>query len=106
MTEKERIADFIVSLERGYGELCDQIAREARAEKVPIIRPETASFLQTMTAAAAPKAILEVGTAVGYSALLMAQAMPEGCRITTIEKYEKRIFVCSGIRRRDVRYGI
>ena len=44
-----------------------------------------------MTAAAAPKAILEVGTAVGYSALLMAQAMPEGCRITTIEKYEKRI---------------
>ena len=50
MTEKERIADFIVSLERGYGELCDRIAHEARAEKVPIIRPETASFLQTMTA--------------------------------------------------------
>ena len=87
MTEKERIADFIVSLERGYGELCDQIAREARAEKVPIIRPETASFLQTMTAAAAPKAILEVGTAVGYSALLMAQAMPEGCRIPKAKEH-------------------
>ena len=46
---------------------------------------------QTMTAAMAPKNILEVGTAVGYSALLMAQAMPEDCHITTIEKYEKRI---------------
>lgn len=91
MTEKERIADFIVSLEQGHGKLCDRIACEARAEGVPIIRPETASFLQTMTAAAAPKAILEVGTAVGYSALLIAQAMPEGCHITTIEKYEKRI---------------
>jgi len=91
MTEKERIADFIVSLERGYGELCDQIAREARAEKVPIIRPETASFLQTMTAAAAPQTPSGGGRAGGDSALLMAQAMPEGCRITTIEKYEKRI---------------
>lgn len=91
MTERERISDFIVSLDRGHGRLCDQIAQKARAEGVPIIRPETASFLQTMTAAMAPKNILEVGTAVGYSALLMAQAMPEDCHITTIEKYEKRI---------------
>ena len=91
MTEKERIADFIVSLEHGQGELCDEIARKARAEKVPIIRPETVSFLQVMTTLCSPKAILEVGTAIGYSALLMAQVMPEDCRITTIENYEKRI---------------
>ena len=38
-----------------------------------------------------PKQILEVGTAVGYSALLMAENMPADCHITTIEKYEKRI---------------
>ncbi len=91
MTEKERIADFIVSLEQGQGELCDEIARKARAEKVPIIRPETVSFLQVMTTLCSPKSILEVGTAIGYSALLMAQVMPEDCRITTIENYEKRI---------------
>ena len=35
--------------------------------------------------------ILEVGTAVGYSALFMSEYMPENCHITTIEKYEKRI---------------
>lgn len=35
--------------------------------------------------------ILEVGTAIGFSALLMSEYAPEGCRITTIEKYEKRI---------------
>ena len=38
-----------------------------------------------------PMCILEVGTAVGFSALLMSEAAPEGCRITTIENYEKRI---------------
>ena len=46
---------------------------------------------QTLVAAKAPRAILEIGTAVGYSALLMARVMPADCRITTIEKYEKRI---------------
>lgn len=35
--------------------------------------------------------ILEVGTAIGFSALLMSEYAPEGCHITTIEKYEKRI---------------
>ena len=38
-----------------------------------------------------PKHILEVGTAIGYSALLMCDSMPEDAHITTIEKYEKRI---------------
>jgi predicted O-methyltransferase YrrM len=38
-----------------------------------------------------PLRILEVGTAVGFSAILMSEYMPEGGHITTIEKYEKRI---------------
>ena len=38
-----------------------------------------------------PMHILEVGTAIGFSALLMSEYAPQGCRITTIEKYEKRI---------------
>ena len=91
MTERERIADFIVSLEQGHGDLCDEIEKRAREDRVPVIRAETAAFLKTMTAAVSPKAILEVGTAVGYSALLIAQASSGDCVITTIEKYEKRI---------------
>ena len=38
-----------------------------------------------------PERILEIGTAVGFSALFMSEYAPAGCRITTIEKYEKRI---------------
>ena len=58
---------------------------------MPIIRRETSAFLKTLIALKRPQSILEVGTAVGYSALLMSRVMPENCRITTIEKYEKRI---------------
>lgn len=91
MMEQNRITEYINSLDSGHGQLCDRIAREAREAFVPIIRKETAAFLKTMVASARPMRILEVGTAVGYSALLMAQVMPDGAHITTIEKYEPRI---------------
>ena len=91
MMDQDRITQYIHSLDQGHGAFCDQIAKAARAGRVPIIRKETANFLQAMVAAKQPKRILEVGTAVGYSALLMAQVMPEGTDIITIEKYEPRI---------------
>lgn len=91
MMDQDRITQYIHSLDQGHGAFCDQIAKAARADRVPIIRKETANFLQAMVAATRPKRILEVGTAVGYSALLMAQVMPEETDIITIEKYEPRI---------------
>ena len=91
MIVNERVRDYIHSLESSQGEFCDQIARKAAAENIPIIKKETAALLKTLVAAKKPGAILEVGTAVGYSALLMAGVMPENCKITTIEKFEPRI---------------
>ena len=38
-----------------------------------------------------PSRILEIGTAIGFSAILMSEYLPENGHITTIEKYEKRI---------------
>lgn len=91
MTGRDRITDYINSLDTGHGVLCDRIAREAREKGVPVIRRETAAFLETLVAALKPRQILEIGTAVGYSALVMAGAMDESGHITTIENYEPRI---------------
>ena len=91
MMDQDRITQYIHSLDQGHGAFCDRIVKDARAGRVPIIRKEMASFLQAMVAAKQPEHILEVGTAVGYSAILMAQVMPEGTDILTIEKYEPRI---------------
>lgn len=91
MITSQRITDYINSLDSGNGSLCDEILREAVEDYVPVIKKETSALLKTMIAAKHPGNILEVGTAVGYSALLMCRCMPENCHITTIEKYEKRI---------------
>ena len=91
MIVNDRITDYIHSLESSQGSLLDSIEQEALRDRVPIIRRETAALLRTLVAALRPARILEIGTAVGYSSLLMCRVMPENCRITTIEKYEKRI---------------
>jgi predicted O-methyltransferase YrrM len=91
MIVDDRIREYIHSLESSQGSLLDAIEQEALDHYVPIVKRETASFLKTMVAAVRPSGILEIGTAVGYSALLMCSVMPKDCHITTIEKYEKRI---------------
>lgn len=91
MIVNERMTAFMNSLNPGNTELLDQIEREALEAYVPIIRREMQSFLKFLLKAHRPGRILEVGTAVGFSAIFMSEYAPEGCRITTIEKYEKRI---------------
>ena len=68
-----------------------QIEREALNDGVPIIRKEMQSFLKVLLRIKKPLHILEVGTAVGFSAILMSEYVAENCKITTIENYEKRI---------------
>ena len=91
MIVDNRITEYFHSLEKSRGELLDTIEKKAIEDGVPIIRSETAALLRSLTAALRPENILEIGTAVGYSALQMCQVMPKNCHITTIEKYEKRI---------------
>lgn len=91
MIVDNRITEYLHSLETSRGELLDTIEKKAIEDGVPIIRSETAALLRSLTVALRPENILEIGTAVGYSALQMCQVMPKNCHITTIEKYEKRI---------------
>lgn len=91
MIVDERMVTFIHSLETENSEILETIEKEALDTFVPIIRKEMQSFLKVLLSIQRPLKILEVGTAVGFSALLMSEYAPEGCKITTIEKYEKRI---------------
>ncbi len=91
MIVDERMVTFINSIELPEESLLEEIEREALESFVPIIRTETKSLLKVLLTVKRPMRILEVGTAVGYSALVMAAYAPEGSKITTIENYEKRI---------------
>lgn len=91
MIVEERMSAFIDSLDKGNTPFLDEIEKEAIEMQVPIIRKSMQSLLKFLLAYAKPKNVLEVGTAIGFSALLMSEYAPEDCHITTIEKYEKRI---------------
>jgi predicted O-methyltransferase YrrM len=93
MNESERTVTFINSLETENSELLEQIEQEALEAHIPIVRKETQSFLKVLLQIHKPKNILEVGTGVGFSALLMMENTLAECKITTIEKYEKRALV-------------
>ena len=91
MIVDERIITFINSMDTENSEILETIEQEALAADVPIIRREMQSFLEVLLLMKKPMRVLEVGTAVGFSALLMSEYAPAGCEITTIENYEKRI---------------
>ena len=82
---------FINSLDPGNTPFLNEIEKEAKKTDVPIIRTEMQSFIKLLLAMKKPMSILEVGCAIGFSTLLMSEYAPKGCKITTIEKYEKRI---------------
>ena len=91
MIVDERLVTYINSLDQGNTARLDEIESQALADYVPIIRKELQSFLKLLLAIKKPMRILEVGTAVGFSAILMAEYGPKDCQIVTIENYEKRI---------------
>ncbi len=91
MIVNERITAYINSLDCGNSDICNTIEKEAIADEVPIIRKEMGNLLKVLLQLVQPERILEVGTAVGYSSILMSENMPENCTITTIENYDKRI---------------
>ena len=91
MIVDERMVAFINSFDKGNTPFLNEIEKYALETQVPIIRKEMQSFLRFLLTMKKPMKILEVGTAIGFSALLMSEYAPKGCQITTIEKYEPRI---------------
>ena len=91
MIQNERYVSFINSLDTENPAYLNEVEEYAKKTEVPIIRKQMQSLIRVLLTLGQPKQILEVGTAIGFSALFMSEYAPDDCHITTIEKYEKRI---------------
>lgn len=91
MIVDERMTAYINSLDPGNTPFLNELEQEAVDTYVPIVRKEMQSFLKVMLSIIRPEKILEVGTAIGFSTLLMCEYGPQDLEIVTIENYEKRI---------------
>ncbi|NLM75568.1 MAG: O-methyltransferase [Clostridiaceae bacterium] len=77
----DRYIRNVISRETGF---LKELEEYARLNHIPIIQPETAAFLKVLIKIHKPGRILEAGTAIGYSSIVMAEANPETV-IDTIE---------------------
>ena len=93
MITDERTAAYIESLNTPLPPLLEELEKSSRQMGVPIIRSSTRSLLRFVLADVRPERILEIGAAVGFSAIFMATFSPAPVRIDTIENYDKRIAV-------------
>lgn len=91
MIVEERMRTYINSLDMGNTPFLEELEQFALDERVPIIRREMQSFIKMFLAVQRPERILEVGTAIGFSTLLMCEYAPGKPEVVTIENYEKRI---------------
>lgn len=86
-----RIEIYIESLEAQLPPLLRKIEKKALEDGVPILKKPARDLLRVQIGQLRPARVLEVGTAVGFSALYMSHFIPSGGRLTTIEKVPERI---------------
>lgn len=85
------VEEYIRSLVPRRESFLVELEKYAELNHVPIIHPEVAQFIKVLLKIAKPKRILEIGTAIGYSALIMASSIEREGRIISIEKREDMI---------------
>ena len=83
---EEYIEDYIRGILPENEEYLRELEIYAEENHIPIVEIEVAQLLKVISKMNRPKNILEIGTAIGYSALIMASSTDEDCKITTIER--------------------
>ena len=87
---KEEIIDFMRTRQQQNTGFLKELEDFARGENIPIIPHETVAYFRLLMQTLQPEKILEVGTAIGFSALLMAENSPNS-QITTIERNDEML---------------
>lgn len=85
----QKVVDFMREGQLGFEGGLGEIEAYANELGIPIVPHETAKFLDFFTATMQPSQVLEIGTAIGFSASLMAQHLQADGHLTTIDRYEK-----------------
>lgn len=88
---EEYIEEYIRSIIPENNNCLKKLERYAKKNHVPIVEPEVAQLLKVILKSKRPEKILEVGTAIGYSALIMAEATDGKSSISTIERNKDMI---------------
>ncbi len=88
---KDEVLDLVRNRQNKVSGTLGEIQAQATIDNVPIIPNETASFLRFFLKQIKAKNVLEVGTAIGFSASLMLDAMGEGSHVTTIDRFDVMI---------------
>ena len=89
MLQNDRLKDYIDSLIPDNDIVIEEIRKKAAADDMPIIRRDSEQLLKSVLKMKNPRKILEIGTCVGYSAIVMAAYTEADAHITTIEIGEK-----------------
>lgn len=91
MIVDERISGYLKALEPELPDYLENLEKSAIDDEVPIIRKESQALLRFLLRTRKPTRILEIGTAVGFSCMYMAEYMPKDAKIATIEKVPMRL---------------
>lgn len=86
----DAVEAYLAHLNRGGSAVLDEIAKSGAARDLPLIDAEVGALLRVLATAAGATRILEIGTAVGYSGIWLAGALPAGGMLITMEMNEAR----------------
>jgi len=86
----DAIEQYLAGLNRGGDAVLDEIARGNETRGLPLVDAEVGALLRVLATAAAATRILEIGTAIGYSGIWLAGALPPGGMLLTMEMSQER----------------
>ncbi len=84
----EEVQQYLISKMSLNSDKLEELRLKSEIDNVPIIHKDVENFLKLLIKMKSMNSVLEIGAAVGYSALMFSEVIPNG-KITTIERYEK-----------------
>ena len=86
----DAIEGYLAQLNRAGDPVLDEIARGNATRGLPLVDAEVGALLRVMADAIKASRILEIGTAIGYSGIWLARALPADGMLLTLEMNDER----------------